>query len=239
MSSSKNSLPIWRIANGWREILARIFEVFEIQFNVTPEWLINPTTQRRLKLDMLYPDIGLAVRLEGLRGKKSHRLSLEEEDQQRIRNNARIQVSQKHGIQLIIVNVDANKPAKVFQQIDSALSRSARHLKDNNLLAQIKTARVTASALSRKVSTNSQLGLYADLWDDRQYKITEPTPTKLSPVALISYTTGMEVEHTIFGPGVVLSTTLTADDTLITVDFISVGQKTLAASLVADKLLPR
>jgi hypothetical protein len=49
----------------------------------------------------------------------------------------------------------------------------------------------------------------------------------------------MEVEHTAFGPGVVIAATPSDDDTLVTVDFITAGQKTLMASLVADKLRPR
>jgi hypothetical protein len=37
--------------NAWREILARTFDGFFEQDNVSPEWLINPATKRRLKLD--------------------------------------------------------------------------------------------------------------------------------------------------------------------------------------------
>jgi hypothetical protein len=49
----------------------------------------------------------------------------------------------------------------------------------------------------------------------------------------------MEVEHTSYGPGFVVAATPSDDDTLVTVDFITAGQKTFAASLVADKLRPR
>jgi hypothetical protein len=49
----------------------------------------------------------------------------------------------------------------------------------------------------------------------------------------------MEVEHVTFGPGVILATTPSNGDTLLTVDFVTTGPKTLAASLVADKLYPR
>jgi hypothetical protein len=49
----------------------------------------------------------------------------------------------------------------------------------------------------------------------------------------------MEVEHTAFGPGVVIAINPSGNDTLLTVDFITAGQKTLAASLVGDKLRPR
>ena len=52
--------------NAWREILARTFDGFFEQDNVSPEWLINPATKRRLKLDKFYPEAGLAIRFIGL-----------------------------------------------------------------------------------------------------------------------------------------------------------------------------
>ena len=56
------------LINGWREVLARIFDGFETEFGISPEWLINPETNRRLKLDYLFPDVGVAVRFVGLEG---------------------------------------------------------------------------------------------------------------------------------------------------------------------------
>ena len=241
MSVQKNSLPVWRVTNGWREIFARIFENIETQFNVSPEWLVNPATNRRLKLDMLYPDVGVAVRLEGLQGKQQkRRLSQEEEAQHRTRSDARVEVSKAHGVQLIVVNVATGKPQTVFQQIDAALSYAGKNVEDNDLLQQLKKARFTASSLNKKIVDVSSLKLYADLWDDRQYQLVEqPVQSQTSATPVISYAEGMEVEHTIFGPGVVTDTTPSNGDTLITVDFITAGQKTLAASLIGDKLLPR
>ena len=61
------SIPL--AMNAWREILARIFDGFKAQDNVSPEWLINPATRRRLKLDRLYPDAGVAIRFAGLTAK--------------------------------------------------------------------------------------------------------------------------------------------------------------------------
>ena len=90
------------------------------------------------------------------------------------------------------------------------------------------------------VNNISDLKLYADLWDDRQYRLVEqPIHPQTSLAPAITYTKGMEVEHTTFGPGVVIDTTPSNGDTLVTVDFITAGQKILAASLVGDKLLPR
>ena len=110
MEPRGSNLPIWMVTNAWREIFTRIFEGIETQFNVSPEWLINPTTNRRLKWDVLYPEIGVAVRFEGLQGKqRKRRPSLEEEAQERTRHDARIAVCQEHDIHLILVLLIQNK----------------------------------------------------------------------------------------------------------------------------------
>ena len=66
------------LMNGWREVLARIFDGFETEYGVTPEWLVNPDTNRRLKLDCLFPDVGVAVRFVGLEGNTKRRKSDQE-----------------------------------------------------------------------------------------------------------------------------------------------------------------
>ena len=83
------------------------------------------------------------------------------------------------------------------------------------------------------------MALYADLWQDRQYQEQRPISATRAAAPAITYKEGMEVEHTVFGPGVVLTTTPSNGDTLVTVDFITAGKKTLAASLVGSKLIPR
>jgi len=243
MNYKGSSLSVWQITNAWREVFARIFEGIHTQFNVSPKWLVNPATNRRLKLDMLYPEIGVAVRLEGLQGKqRKSRPSLEEETQQRVRAQARTELSQAHEVDLIVVDVINTKPQSVFQEIDIALSRAgqrAQRVKNKELSQQIRSARTTAASLARKIIDDSHLKLYAELWADRQYQLAEPAQSTPPAVPSISFTQGMEVEHTIFGPGVVLATAPSNGDTLITVDFITAGEKTLAASLIGDKLLPR
>ncbi len=241
MTTGAYFLPLWQRANAWREIMARIFENVDARLNVSPEWLVNPATNRRLKLDLLYPDLGVAVRFEGLEGKqRRRRLSLEEEEQQQVRGQARVDVCAEHDINLIVVDLGVETPRPIFQEIDTALSRAGQRLKQEPALAQaISRARTTAAALSRRVEQISQLKLYADLWEDRQYQEPAPAtpggPTGPPP----AFTAGMEVNHTAFGPGVVVAVTPAEHDTLVTVDFITAGQKTLAASLVGDKLYPQ
>ena len=130
MASKGSNLPVWLITNAWREIFARLFdEDFKVQFNVTPAWLVNPATNRRLKLDLLYPDIGVAVRFEGLRGKqRKSRPSSEEEVQERFRTQARHEACRQHGIFLIQVDLVSGKPQAVFQSIDAALSRAGQQV---------------------------------------------------------------------------------------------------------------
>ncbi len=239
-----SNLPVWQVTNAWREIFARVFEDADKQLNVSPEWLVNPTTNRKLKLDILYPTIGVAIWFEGVQGKqRKRRLSLEEEIQQGVREDARRDLCTKNGIQLIVVQLWEGKPQAVFREIDTALSRAGRRVeKDEALWEQIKTSRAAASALARKIFSETDLKLYAELWGDRQYRSIEPdNSTQLEPdnTSAVSFVEGMEVEHTSFGPGMVVSVSPTDSDSLITVDFITAGQKTLAASLVAGKLTPR
>jgi hypothetical protein len=241
MRSKNDNLPVWLRANAWREIFARIFEKMEVKNSVFPEWLINPATNRRLKLDLLYPEIGVAMRLEGLSGKqRRQRPSLEEEEQQRVRLQARADVCRTHGIELIMVNA-GDPPRTVFRAIDEALSRAGQRTKDAEVLQKISQARAATTNLSRRIRQDRDLNLYADLWQDRLYQIPESAPpeTPAPTGQAIVFIEGMEVEHTAFGPGVVLTVTPSGEDTLVLVDFVTAGQKTLAASLVGDKLTPR
>lgn len=240
MKAQQRNLPDWMEMNAWREILARIFAGVEAQLNITPEWLINPTTNRRLKLDILYPDLGIAVRFEGLKGKNQRRrLSLEEEDQLRTRQDARVEICQQHGIQLVVIESGIHKPSDVFRQIDTALSRAGQAVSDVDLSQRLRASRTTASALARKINSSTDLKVYADLWHDRQYQIPEPSRKPLAQREAIPFAEGMEVEHEKFGSGIVLSVTPADGDTFVMVDFITAGQKTLAASLIGDKMIPK
>jgi hypothetical protein len=228
--------PVWAVANAWREILTRIFENIKTTHNASPEWLVNPATNRRLKLDMLYPDIGVAVRIEGLTGKhRRQRLSLEEEEQEKVRLQAREEMCQAHQIELIVIGL-GDEPKAAFRAIDAALGRAKRQVKNAESVQQINQARATAANLSHRIIHERDLNLYADLWEDRQYQAPESTDATTAPAEIPTYKTGMEVEHSAFGPGVIVSVTPGDSDTLLSVDFITAGQKTLAASLVADKL---
>ncbi len=231
--------------SAWREILARIFDGFETQYNISPEWLVNPETNRRLKLDIFYPDIGVGIRFEGLRGpQQRRRLSLEEEAQEKQRADAREAVCREHGVSLAQLNLSTTEPRGIFTALEEAMSRASRVLaKDDTrpldektaLLEQLSRARTIASDLRRKVRTERDLGGYSTLWHDRQFS-ESAIDADTSPMPQIHLTEGMRVEHTHFGEGVVESVFTSDDDTMVTIDFLGAGRRTFMLNLLADKI---
>jgi hypothetical protein len=232
--------------NAWREIIARIFEGFEVKYNVSPDWLINPATNRRLKLDLLYPQIGVALKFEGLQPpQRRRRESLEEEEQRKIRETARDEVCEAHGITLASLNLSTPEHTTVFTILEPALSRATRRLaKDNTrpsaqkayLLEQLREARSRLNQFKGQIKTDRDLNPYTELWQDRQFLAAQPesTPVPIEPPPLLSE--GMRVEHTHFGSGLVKSVTSSGEDNLVTINFDKGGQRTFMLNLLADKL---
>jgi hypothetical protein len=114
--------------NGWREVLARIFDGFAVEYGVMPEWLVNPGTNRRLKLDCLFSDIGVGVRFIGLEGtgRKSRKSDQEVEDEA-AREEARAAVCRAHGVTLISVDPDG-EPATALRALEMGPARASSQL---------------------------------------------------------------------------------------------------------------
>jgi mannose/fructose-specific phosphotransferase system component IIA len=241
----------WTNANAWREILMRVFDGFTAHYDVTPDWLVNPETKRRLKLDLLYPDIGAAIRFQGLQGRgRRQRPSLEEEQQQRVRDAARADLCESHGISLVSIDVVGGEPKATMRELSMALSNASRRLAKSSLpptqketlTEQVSQARSRLDDVARRVRRPQDLELYAELWQDRQYAgipeaATEPSSSNGKARA---YLPGMAVSHVAFGEGVVQSVRPDTgrDDNLVTVRFVDGAQKTFSASLVSKKLIP-
>lgn len=237
----------WINANAWREILMRVFNGFSVQYEVTPEWLVNPETKRRLKLDMLYPEIGVAIRFHGLQGReRRQRPSLKEEQQQKTRDAIRADLCEANNITLVNVDVAGGEPRAIVRELSRALSNSSRRLAKSNLpptekgslIEQVSQARSRLDDIARRVRRTRDLKLYAELWQDRQYaEIPSAEPPSPNGRAL-AYRPGMDVRHATFGEGVVQAIQPDGDDNLVTVRFGDGAQKTFVASLVIDKLIP-
>lgn len=234
--------------NAWREILARVFEGFTSRRDVTPDWLVNPDTQRRLKLDVYYPDVDVAVRFLGLRGKERRsRLSLEEEEQQRQRDQARGKLCQAYGVSLVTIDVISGIPNLIFADLKMALSDASRRLAKSErpleekgaLIENNSRARNRLNDIARRVRQIEDLQLYDDLWQDRQYAIAETAFDKPNTsVQSVSFVPGMMVQHVKFGDGIVESVQKNGDDTMITILFDDETQRIFSGNLVQGKLIP-
>lgn len=239
----------WSVVNAWREVLARVFAGVSVQENVTPSWLTNPETGRRLKLDLLYPEIGLAVRFRGLQGQRVRRLSEGEKVLEEQREEKRAELCEKAGVQLVVIDVVEGEPRAVFKDLRAALSAAASALARSNepharktaLMEQIAACKRTCDDLARRIRDFHDLSVYADLWEDRLYAAYAAASTAAEPgLPRITYREGMAVWHATYGLGEVVAVEPGEDETYVTVRFQEPQrERRFAASLVQDKLLPR
>jgi hypothetical protein len=234
------------LVNGWREVLARIFNGLEANLGVVPDWLINPDTGRRLKLDYLYPQVGVAVRFVGLEGSaRKRRKSDEEVADEAAREEARAAVCREHGVILITINPDG-EPREALRGLEMGLARAASQLAlspaphdyKQKYMPLLSQARRVTGEFSGKLTTPEKLNLYAEMWWDRQAALLAAAPSAKPSAPARKYKVGMDVEHVRFGPGRVTAIVRDGNDTQVTVLFIEAGERTFAASLVGDKLLP-
>lgn len=237
------------LLHAWRELLARIFDGFDIQENATPPWLINPSTSRQLKIDLLWPQAATAIRFTGFTGQRKRRLSDEEVAQTEGREDIRTQLCRAQGITLVTISTYSDTPRSSLKEIASALGRASRGLAQSGRpgnekaeqMPRLAAARRRCENLLARVRQSSDLDLYAELWLDRQAAAIaateEPLPAPSQPA--YHYREGEAVRHTSFGPGTVLRVDTRDEDDYVTVSFFTAGERTFAAHLVGDKLLPQ
>ncbi|NLE77060.1 MAG: hypothetical protein GX605_09975 [Chloroflexi bacterium] len=237
------------VVNAWREILRRIFEGVAMQENVTPSWLTNPSTGRRLKLDQLYPEIGLAVRFRGLQGVRQRRLSESEEALEAAREQQRLDLCRQAGVQLVTVDLIQGTPVEVFKALRSALSAAASslthsaepHERKVRLMEQIAASKNACDQMARRVRQERDLAVYAELWQDRAYHVETASmePSARPTLPQVRYRVGMVVWHATYGQGEVQAVEDEASETYVTVRFDDDRERRFAASLIQSKLLPR
>lgn len=234
------------LVNGWREVLERIFAGFVIEYGASPEWLVNPNTGRRLKLDYLLPEVGIAVRFVGLEGTTRKRQKSDEElAAEAEREQARAEVCRRNGVVLVSIDPDG-EPRQALRSLEMGLARAAALLAQSQasqaekqrLMPLLSQARQRASEFVPRLSNPARLNLYAEMWLDRQAALAAPAAsTPATPPR--TYRVGMAVEHTRFGPGTVIAVEPDGGDLKVTVDFVEAGVRSFYAGLVGDKLLPR
>jgi hypothetical protein len=246
---SGNYLPM----NAWREILARVFTSVSAQDNVTPEWLINPATKRRLKLDKIYPDLGIAVRFEGLTAKGQGRQSDWEAAEAEQRDGTREELCRRNGIELMRIDIDGEDPVKTMDALLRVIARAGRTIEQSSRTAGEKARWMTVIGAARERANSVRLSLtrnsdqsmatLSEAWRDRETALAAaPDPAPRPPPtagARLALREGDRLQHERFGPGVVTQLTPNGDgDTKVTILFDGAGERTLLLSLAHDKLSP-
>ncbi len=237
---------------GWNEILARTFEGFETQRDASPEWLVNPGTRRRLKLDLLYGEIGLAVRFVGLQVKGAGRKSDWEEKEDASRDEVRKELCRMHGIDLLLIAPDDAYPNDQFKDLGIALASASRRLAQSGrfqgkaaLMERLSQARHRMDEIRRRVNKPEDLALFAEAWRDRELRaVTEvqkqasaaPAANGKAIAAVRQLRAGQQVTHERFGAGTVIEVEPKEDDVYFVINFVTAGERKFMASLVADKL---
>ncbi len=231
---------------AWREIVTRVFEGLEVKRDVTPSWLVNPETGRPLKLNYLYPEAGIAVRIEGLRGREQRQGPDEiERQQQRQRESARERLCEEHGVRLVRFDV-YDDPQDTFRAVHSALAWALRQVTTSDLEPEAKLALVEVLRGARqrgeeirgRVRSPRDLQTWADLWVDRAYQEVRSAPAPAARGPLPRYVLNMRVSHPDFGPGRVTALSDEDGDQIITVRFENGDERQFLAHLVVDKLRP-
>jgi hypothetical protein len=244
---------------AWREILARVFDGLTVQANASPPWLINPATRRKLKLDQLYPEIGVAVRITGIMAKGQRRQSDWEILESEQRDQTRAELCRLNGVQLALID-PAEDPVKQLDNLLRVLSRASRLAAQNDwepaqkrkAMDGLSKAHREASQLRTRISKkpDQMLATLAERWRDREEGLaielqkssklaaTAGKTPKSKASAAKKFRIGQRVQHSAFGAGVITEVIGKGDDTRISILFDGAEQRTFLASLVADKLTP-
>jgi hypothetical protein len=241
--------------NAWNEILARTFVKFQAQDNVSPAWLVNPATRRRLKLDRYYPEAGVAVRFVGLLAKGQGRQSDWEVQETEQRDQTRAELCRQQGVQLLLIDASED-PLKQMDLLLRILAGASRTLAQSERpltykqtwMPELSTARETANQLRSLIAKNPEqmLNNLAESWRDREARLSTPAmATTTSGLATrppgharpaIAYVVGQRLRHERFGEGVVTNTTAPAAEATITILFDGAQERTFLLGLVQDKL---
>ncbi len=242
-------VPISVYWAGWREVLDEILEGFEVQENVSPPWLVNPHTGRRLKFDLYYPQIRLAVRFRGVSPTaRRRRMSDQELEADVRRDDVRRLLSREHGIAFVSLRVVSEDPRRELDRLHTALSTVTRHIVHASMPQEQKVALVDAVRGARKrlleirerLRRQEDLVVYADRRRDRETAALREARREAAsrPVAIHQrYEVGMRVRHIRYGEGKVVAVEAKEDgDWEITVDFLTSGQRKFLASLLTGKL---
>jgi peptide/nickel transport system permease protein len=138
----------------WPEIIDRIFEGFLTVEDATPDWLEVPGMALQLGVDILYPELGIAIYFKLPGNAHQQRNSALE--------GVRADLCRKANIALIVVGGESEARRRTLAEIHAALSASARRVAQQrgarqaklDLLPRIAAAKATCQRILEDVSAS-------------------------------------------------------------------------------------
>ena len=247
--TDNRTMHTYTLMSAWSELLARIFDGFAEQNNVSPAWLVNPSTNRKLKLDKVYPDVSIAVRFVGLTAKGQGRQSDLEVLDNEERERARAELCRTHGIYLATVTLD-DEMVKQMDALLSVLARASRSLAQGGRSAAeqsiwmpaLAAARTRAEQLRSRIVRDPEQMLenLAAAWRDREatlaLQLSVPAATPANHGAALVLSPGQRVRHARFGEGVVTRIDGGGVDAMVAILFDAAQERTFRADLLVDKV---
>ncbi|MEZ4658357.1 MAG: hypothetical protein R2911_12355 [Caldilineaceae bacterium] len=254
---------IYLAISAWREVLAQTLGDSPAQDNVSPPWLVNPATQRRLKLDRYYPDVGLAIRFVGLTAKGQKRQSDWEALETEQRDQTRAELCRMNGVQLAIID-PVEEPLKQMDQFMQVLSlakkapspqpsaKNSAPVSRNAAQATLQNALQKASALRSRMAKNPEqfMATLAECWRDRETGMindlaqnrvraaSQTTPGGKKKI-IKNLGVGQTIEHERFGVGQIVEMDGKGAEERISILFQGNEQpRTFLLELVRAKLSP-
>lgn len=167
-----------RMASAWLEIIEQILGDFYVLDNATPDWLVDGETGRRLKVDQLYPELGLALHFKGSLGAaRSVHLDEIELLEKDVRDTLRARLCHRAGIALVVVDAESDAPGDALNQLHTVLSAAARRIAQRevakeaklSLLPRVASAKETCQRILAQVSSPEDLMPFVQAWEDRQF----------------------------------------------------------------------
>lgn len=236
---------------AWEEALARVLAGFHVQNDVSPAWLVNPETKRRLKLNKFYPEIDFAVRFVGLQTRRRRRRSDDEVLAENERERIRQALCRQHDVTLLSLQLYDPDRARTVDRLSLSLAEVSRRVRRRSwpqaekvaLLSRLADARDRASALRQQMSSEKGMEALVAAWSDRQLnaiRAAQQAPAaNRAEVKRVPYKLGMKVVHQHFGRGVVTGLNSTDYGREVVVHFApEIGERVFLLSFVGDKLRP-
>ena len=114
------------------DVIERVLGEFIVLDNVMPDWLVDPKTGRRLVIDKLYPELGIAIRFKGALEGRGDRSKGADHDK------LVADLCRRAGFALVAVDAGGDAFSQTLAEMRTALSAAARRVAQQRVAREVK-----------------------------------------------------------------------------------------------------